>query len=734
MRILLLGTTAIYAGLTAQPLGSQTWTNGDGSALWGDAGNWDGGDVPDDASSGVVFDDAGVDSAVGLADTGGTQDTFTVNSLDIQTGTQLSGGTLVLDGVDPAVNVAATATGSAFASDMSLRLRANAVFTMLADFVSEATITAEGDQLLEVNAGAGTTTRLAGALEETGGALGVEVSGGGTVVMEAENTYTGATEVTSGTLSVTGAGTLASTDVNVASGGTLTTDGGALAAGTELGNAGTVTLGGSETIARLNGAGTTEVTSGTLTLTSGLSTVGGEISGAGGLTVNGATADVTLTAENTYTGATDVTSGTLSVTGSGTLASTDVSVEENGTLTTDGGALDSGTELENAGEATLGGSETIARLNGSGTTAVTSGTLTLTSGESEVDGAISGAGGLTVNDTGQAEDAAVTLTAENTYTGATDVTSGTLSVTGSGTLASTDVNVDSGGTLTTDGGALTAGTELENAGTVTLGGSETIARLNGSGTTAVTSGTLTLTSGESEVDGAISGAGGLTVNDTGQAEDAAVTLTAENTYTGATDVTSGTLSVTGSGTLASTDVNVDSGGTLTTDGGALTAGTELENAGTVTLGGSETIARLNGAGTTAVTSGTLTLTSGESEVDGVVSGAGGLTVNDTGQAEDAAVTLTAENTYTGATEVTSGTLSVTGSIASSAVTVGVDGKLGFDSATQSTIGALDNASAAADKGVNLAANTRVTVSTTAGSGELKNSGTISLGDGATLEA
>ncbi|WP_204166507.1 beta strand repeat-containing protein, partial [Tritonibacter mobilis] len=393
MRILLLGTTAIYAGLTAQPLGSQTWTNGDGSALWGDAGNWDGGDVPDDANSGVVFDDAGVDSAVGLADTGGTQDTFTVNSLDIQTGTQLSGGTLVLDGVDPTVNVAATATGSAFASDMSLRLRANAVFTMLADFVSEATITAEGDQLLEVNAGAGTTTRLAGALEETGGALGVEVSGGGTVVMEAENTYTGAT----------------------------------------------------------------------------------------------------------------------------------------------------------------------------------------------------------------------------------DVTSGTLSVTGSGTLASTDVNVDSGGTLTTDGGALTAGTELENAGTVTLGGSETIARLNGSGTTAVTSGTLTLTSGESEVDGAISGAGGLTVNDTGQAEDAAVTLTAENTYTGATDVTSGTLSV-------------------------------------------------------------------------------------------------------------------TGSIASSAVTVGVDGKLDFDSATQSTIGALDNASAAADKGVNLAANTHVTVSTTAGSGELKNSGTISFGDGATLEA
>ncbi|WP_204353466.1 beta strand repeat-containing protein, partial [Tritonibacter mobilis] len=545
MRILLLGTTAIYAGLTAQPLGSQTWTNGDGSALWGDAGNWDGGDVPDDASSGVVFDDAGVDSAVGLADTGGTQDTFTVNSLDIQTGTQLSGGTLVLDGVDPAVNVAATATGSAFASDMSLRLRANAVFTMLADFVSEATITAEGDQLLEVNAGAGTTTRLAGALEETGGALGVEVSGGGTVVMEAENTYTGATEVTSGTLSVTGAGTLASTDVNVASGGTLTTDGGALAAGTELGNAGTVTLGGSETIARLNGAGTTEVTSGTLTLTSGLSTVGGEISGAGGLTVNGATADVTLTAENTYTGATDVTSGTLSVTGSGTLASTDVSVEENGTLTTDGGALDSGTELENAGEATLGGSETIARLNGAGTTEVTSGTLTLTSGLSTVGGEISGAGGLTVN--GATAD--VTLTAENTYTGATDVTSGELSVTGSGTLASTDVSVEENGTLTTDGGALDSGTELENAGEATLGGSETIARLNGSGTTAVTSGTLTLTSGESEVDGAISGAGGLTVNDTGQAEDAAVTLTAENTYTGATDVTSGTLSVTGSGTL-----------------------------------------------------------------------------------------------------------------------------------------------------------------------------------------
>ncbi|MCA2005991.1 beta strand repeat-containing protein, partial [Tritonibacter mobilis] len=349
MRILLLGTTAIYAGLTAQPLGSQTWTNGDGTALWGDAGNWDGGDVPDDASSGVVFDDPGTDSAVGLADTGGTQDTFTVNSLDIQTGTQLSGGTLVLDGVDPTVNVAATATGSAFASDMSLRLRANAVFTMLADFVSEATITAEGDQLLEVNAGAGTTTRLAGALEETGGALGVEVSGGGTVVMEAENTYTGATEVTSGELSVTGSGTLASTEVNVASGGTLTTDGGALAAGTELENAGAVTLGGSETIASLNGSGTTEVTSGTLTLTSGPSTVGGEISGAGGLTVNGATAEVTLTGENTYTGATEVTSGELSVTGS--IASSAVTVGVDGKLDFDSATQSTIGALDNASAA-----------------------------------------------------------------------------------------------------------------------------------------------------------------------------------------------------------------------------------------------------------------------------------------------------------------------------------------------------------------------------------------------
>ncbi len=370
MRILLLGTTAIYAGLTAQPLGSQTWTNGDGTALWGDAGNWVGGDVPDDASGGVIFDDPGVDSAVGLTDTGGTQDTFTVNSLDIQTGTQLSGGTLVLDGVDPTVNVAATATGSVFASDMSLRLRANAVFTMLVDFVSEATITAEGDQLLEVSAGAGTTTRLAGTLEETGGALGVEVSGGGTVVMEAENTYTGATDVTSGTLSVTGSGTLASTDVSIEENGTLTTDGGALNSGTEL----EVTVRSRWVVqndASPERGGTTEVTSGTLTLTSGPSTVGGADLRAGGLMVNGATADVTLTAENTYTGATDVTSGTLSVTGSGTLASTDVSIEENGTLTTDGGALAAGTELENAGAVTLGGSETIASLNGAGTTEVT---------------------------------------------------------------------------------------------------------------------------------------------------------------------------------------------------------------------------------------------------------------------------------------------------------------------------------------------------------------------------
>ncbi|MCG7630464.1 autotransporter-associated beta strand repeat-containing protein [Epibacterium sp. MM17-32] len=305
MRILLLGTTAIYAGLTAGPSFSQVWTNDSGSFNWGEAGNWDSGTVPDSDAAAVEFSGADADATVQLSDgVGGT--TYTANTLDIQAATQLAGGTLILDGIGAALSYSGDLVGDVLADSLSLQLNASAAFTLLANFTSAAEISATDDVTLDVSADTGTDATFSGVLEDGSGTLSLEVSGPGTVALEADNTYTGSTSVTDGTLDVSGS--LASTEVSVGGSGRLETDGGALAAGTDLDNDGTVVLGGSETIQSLNGTGDLEVTTGSLSLTSGTSDVDGVVSGNGGLTVAGG--DVTLSGNNTYTGATDVTSGT----------------------------------------------------------------------------------------------------------------------------------------------------------------------------------------------------------------------------------------------------------------------------------------------------------------------------------------------------------------------------------------------------------------------------------------
>ena len=66
-----------------------------------------------------------------------------------------------------------------------------------------------------------------------------------------------------------------------------------------------------QTLAGISGAGSLTLNGSALTLASGLSTYSGPISGTGSLKVNGATADVTLSGNNTYTGGTSVIAGFL---------------------------------------------------------------------------------------------------------------------------------------------------------------------------------------------------------------------------------------------------------------------------------------------------------------------------------------------------------------------------------------------------------------------------------------
>ena len=116
------------------------------------------------------------------------------------------------------------------------------------------------------------------------------------------------------------------------------------------------------------------------------------------------------------------------------------------------------------------------------------------------------------------------------------------------------------------------------------------------------------------------------------------TLSASNTYTGTTQVSAGTLTVSGSGRLSdSTAVTVDSGATYN-------------------VAVSDTVASIAGAGS--ITLGSNTLTSGGSNASttfsGVIAGSSGNIV----KAGNGTLTLTGDNTYTGSTTIAAGLLKI----------------------------------------------------------------------------
>ena len=157
--------------------------------------------------------------------------------------------------------------------------------------------------------------------------------------------------------------------------------------------------------------------------------------------------------------------------------------------------------------------------------------------------------------------------------------------------------------------------------------------------------------------GAIGGAGGLTKVGAGT-----MTLSGASTYLGGTTVNAGTLQAGATNVFAPVS--------------AFT----IANGATLNLASfNQSIGSLAGAG--AVTLGAATLTTGNDNTSttfsGAISGTGGLTKIGTGT-----LLLTGTSNYTGATTVNAGTLSVNGSIASSALTVNAGGT----SAATATIG------------------------------------------------
>ena len=373
---------------------------------------------------------------------------------------------------------------------------------------------------------------------------------------------------------------------------------------------GTVTLGGTVD----NNALAAVVTSGTLVLNKG---AGGAHAVGGGLTINGGTAQLGSA------GGDQIFDGTFVAVNSGTF-------DLNG---------------QSEGISSLNGTGGIVLDNGSALSTLTIGT---SSGSGNYSGVIAdnnnaGTGTLALTKTGSGF---ATLSGANTYSGATAINGGTLEFAKTQALSTGSVTVANGGTLALGVGG--AG-DFSNA----TSGAGSIGGVLGSATFAAGSAL-----GIDTTDGSITYAGDI---GSGQAAKGltklganTLTLTATNTYTGATTVSAGTLQA-GSAqafgfssqvTLANTAGAVlDLNGNNTTigslAGGGAAGGNVSLGASTLTLGG-------NNIGTT---------------YSGVLSGVGGSLI----KIGTAQLTLAGTNTFTGGMTVNGGIVQLNSDAAAGAV-------------------------------------------------------------------
>lgn len=241
------------------------------------------------------------------------------------------------------------------------------------------------------------------------------------------------------------------------------------------------------------------------------------------------------------------------------------------------------------------------------------------------------AGSLTKNNTGT-----VTITSANTYAGPTNINGGSIVLSGAGTLGT-------GSALTLGGGALDLGGLSRSVGAVSITAESASGDTITNGSLTGTSYSATNTSGNAIISASLlaNGAIGFTKTGTGT-----VTLAGANNYTGNTDINAGSILLSGSGTLGN-------GAALNLGGGSLNLGGLSSTVGAVSV----TAAAASG---NTISNGSLTGTSyAASNISGdaiisanlLVNGSAGFTKSGAGT-----TTLSGLNTYTGATAVSAGTL------------------------------------------------------------------------------
>ncbi|EEB0143784.1 AIDA autotransporter-like protein ShdA, partial [Salmonella enterica subsp. enterica serovar Agona] len=476
-------------------------------------------------------------------------------------------------------------------------------------------------------------------------------TGAGTLILNAENTYTGSTTISEGTLIATNVEALGTGNVtdnatlemntggdfdNAISGSGQVVKSGdetLTLSGANSYTGGTTISGGTLVASNVEALGTGDITdNATLELNAG-GDFANNIGGTGSVVKSG-DKTLTLSGSNTYTGGTTISGGTLVASNVEALGSGDVT--DNATLEMNTGG-DFANNIGGTGSVVKSGDETLT-LSGAnsytGGTTISGGTLVASNVEAlgtgdvtdnatlelntggDFDNAISGSGQVV-----KSGDKTLTLSGINSYTGGTTISGGTL-------VAS---NVD----------ALGSGDVTDNA-------------------------TLELNTG-GDFDNAIGGTGSVV-----KSGDKTLTLSGANSYTGGTTISGGTLVASNVEALGSGDVtdnatlelntggdfanNIGGTGSVVKSGDkTLTlSGTNSYTGGTTISGGTLVANNVEALGTGDVTNNaTLELNTG-GDFDNAISGSGQVV-----KSGDKTLTLSGANSYSGATTISGGTLIAT---------------------------------------------------------------------------
>ncbi|EEJ0639760.1 autotransporter outer membrane beta-barrel domain-containing protein [Salmonella enterica] len=536
--------------------------------------------------------------------------------------------------------------------------------------------------------------------------------GAGTLILNAENTYTGGTTISGGTLVATNVDALGSGDVTddatleLNTGGTfdnaISGSGQVVKSGDDVltlsgansYSGGTLISDGTLVASNVEALGSGDVTdNATLELNTG-GTFDNAISGSGKVEKSGDDA-LTLSGANTYTGGTLISDGTLVASNVEALGTGDVTNNATLELNTGGdfdNAISGSGQVEKSGDGTL-------TLSGSNTytggTTINDGTLIATSVDALGSGDVTdnatlalNTGGTfdnTISGSGKVEksgDDALTLSGANSYTGGTLISGGTLIASNVEALGTGDVTdnatlaLNAGGDFINNIGGtgrveksgddvLTlSGANSYSGGTLISDGTLVASNVEALGTGDVTdNATLELNTGGT-FDNAISGSGQVV-----KSGDKMLTLSGANSYSGGTLISDGTLVASNVEALGTGDVTNNATLELNT-GGDFT--NNIRGSGQVVKSGDETLT-LSGSNTytggTTINDGTLVATSVEALGSGDVTNDAVLALNTGGdftnniggtgsvvKSGDETLTLSGSNTYTGGTLISSGTL------------------------------------------------------------------------------